>query len=169
MSLEVGFDLDLRELGFACDSMARAAKDLRPVWREISPTFRKAQGRHVDEQAGPDGTKWPGLAQSTVERRLRTGGVARNFTRKGAIRKPVQRKLGKVLSKKLTAALLNERSPSHFALASRAPWSFIHQGGGRAGRGAMIPARPFIYVDNVVINHLKFALYKHLHRAWSAR
>jgi phage virion morphogenesis protein len=165
----INVDFDMTELDGALGKFARATRDLRPVWREIAPTFRKLQAKHIDEQAGPDGKRWPGPANSTIARRLRQGGRAKHWTKRGKLRKRASQQIGKSLSRKLTAGMVREITPMQTSLTSRIPWAWVHQHGGTAGKASRIPARPWLYVDELIKRYLRFVLHKHLSAAWGPR
>lgn len=156
-------EVDLREVSSAFRNQLRAAKDLRPVWREIRTPFRKAQARHIQEQRGPDGP-WPKLARSTVAKRLKAVQSERkNFTKRGKLRKPVQRRLNRVLSRRLLNRLKFRARPHQAELEGRyGEVGGIHQLGGRAGRGARIPARTYLYPDQRVVAITVSAIERHL-------
>lgn len=48
---------------------------------------------------------------------------------------------------RLPTSLLGEQSETGVSLESHAPWAGIHNEGGRAGNGALIPERAFLVID----------------------
>jgi len=153
-------EFDTTSLDKATDRTMRNSRDMRAVWKVVRKPFRQRQAVHVEKQESSTGSKWPGLAPSTRDKRLRKGGRHRNYTKKGKIRKPAQRRLNKVLSKRFASALQSKSTPSELRLTSRIrsrkgkPYSMVHQKGGYAGMGGRIPAREFLYVDAVIMVHV---------------
>lgn len=107
---------------------ALRAPDLRPVWRAARGELRRDIRDHRAKRMGPTGA-WPARAAASATHTVNAKGKRR-------ARQP----LGK-----LPTALMSKASRLRFYQASRVPWSDIHQKGGRAARGAKIPARPFLW------------------------
>jgi phage gpG-like protein len=158
-------EVDLSKVDRAIKRMLAAGRNLRPVWREIRTPFRKAQAEHIRAQRGPD-SEWPALAQSTKAARLGRGGRAGKFTKRGKLRKPVQRKLGRALSARMVSGAKMKLDARAIMIRSAVPWAGIHQHGGIAGRGARIPARPFMYVDDKTIRLTVSRILAHLESSW---
>lgn len=94
----------------------------RAIARELKKPLRLDQRDHARAQEGPDG-KWP---------KRKAGGR--------------RRILGK-----LPAAIKAGTRGSLVYVESRAKWSGSHQEGGRVGRGAVLPARPFLWISPKMI------------------
>ena len=121
--MDVGADIDLREALRGIDRMRASAEDAAPVFRSWKPHARRDQQQHGRDQSGPDG-RWPGRSAATVARR-------------GRSRRRLLGKLPRVLKVSADRAGLE--------VESRVAWAGVHQHGGTAGKGARIPARPFLY------------------------
>lgn len=120
--------------------------DLRPAWKEARQPLRRDIADHRKQQAGPDGT-WPARAASTKER-ARYGGRPR-----------------KILGRMPTALqTLSDRR--RVAMKSRVAWSAVHQEGGTAGRGSKIPARPFLWASELVLDAVAQIVVRHLKKLW---
>ena len=115
-------------LGFLDYVRARwASLDLRPAWKDARPVLRADQKDHARKQEGPEGP-WAPRSSST---RVRAG------TR----RKRARRLLGRLPT---SVAMKGDRQ--RLLMRSPVRWSGAQHEGDRVGHGAMIPARPFVYV-----------------------
>ena len=108
-------------------------------FRSIFASLRRPLGRditdHRDAQRGPRGP-WPALAAATRARYARQG-KRRN-----------RRMLGRLPSARRSVV----RSDSLSSI-SRVKWSWVHQAGGRAGRGSRIPQRQFMWMSNSFLRY----------------
>ncbi len=52
---------------------------------------------------------------------------------------------------------------------AKVAWAWVHQHGGRVGRGATIPAREFLYFSEEFVADVEEALAKYLARGWGKR
>ena len=122
------------------DRMARQGKNLAKAFRILKPDLHADQRDHAARQAGPDG-HWPARATGTSARmakgRRYLGRQRRRLTR---------RPLGRLI----TAVTYSASNAGVFA-TSRVPWSGVHQNGGKVGRGAVIPARPFLWLSDRIV------------------
>ncbi len=134
-------DIDLRDLDRGLEGMRRNGNDVRPVFRALRPVFRKDQQAHFTERRGPFGSWAPRSAASV--RRILVG----NVTRKGKVKKRAQRRIENQLGR-LKTALSATYNAREMVIASKVSWAGIHQFGGVAGRGAHIPARPFLWISD---------------------
>lgn len=161
-------DIDLRGLDFAIRSAVRAGADLRPVWRGFRKPLRKSQADHIKAQKGPDGTPWPKLRPSTVRARLSRGGSAKNYTKRGKLRKSAKRKAGKMLSRKLVSRARVKATRRSISFFAKGGVAHFHQRGGRAGRGgrSRVAARPFAYVDDELAQKATQAVAEHVARSF---
>ena len=142
---------NFRELDFATKAAIAAGFDLRPVWRNVRKTLRKAQQDHLKKQVGPGGAKWRPLSRETIKSRMRKL-PANSRTKKGKLkarhRRSVSRILAPAMGKRLKAKL-TRRSLSFFG---RGRTRHAVQGGSKVGRfkSAILPARPYVYVDEPI-------------------
>ena len=109
--------------------------DLRPAWKAARKPLRADQRAHAKRQEGPSGA-WPGRSPLTAVRRG-TGSGKRKRPRK--------------LLGRLPGALTSKATRTSVTVIARAKWSAIHQDGGTAGYGARIPARPFLWASDHVL------------------
>lgn len=135
-------DADIRR---AIDRMRRRGASFRPVLRELRGTLRTDLGIYAAHQESPDG-KWPARAESTLEReRRRTSGRKKNTKRN-------RRKRRKLLGK-LPRAINLLVGGKNLLVISKVPWSGVQQEGGKVGRGAVLPARPHIFISDTFFEH----------------
>lgn len=115
-----------------------AALDIRQTFKRLVPSAQYDQERHDRALEGPDG-KWPALAASTLERRSRP----RGRDRKGKNRSWPTKLLGRM--PKAIRSVPTNRSLT--VLSRIARFSMVHQAGGRAGHGARIPRRQYLWIS----------------------
>lgn len=129
MSIAIRTRVDLRDVNAG---FAEAHRELRAVGRDLVKPMRADQRAHAKAQEGPE-AKWPPRASSTVAK-MRAQGRRR-------------RPLGRL------STAVTYRATSHAVIAeSRAKWSGVHQDGGTVGRGSKIPARPFLWISDRLID-----------------
>lgn len=139
---------DFRDVESRLAAMARTTNRLAPAFRELRKPMRDDQREHQRQQEGPDG-KWKPRAPSTM----------------AAIRRRKRRRLPRLLGR--IPAAIKVKSDGKSVTAQPAVWWFaIHQHGGRAGRGAKIPARPFLWVSDALIAHASKVLRDAFLEAW---
>jgi phage gpG-like protein len=124
--------------------------DGRKVFRDARKPLRGDLREHAKAQASPDG-RWAPIASSTKERRARGKGRRRRL-------------LGR-----LPTAIALTSGADFVRAVSRAKWSRIHQDGGRAGHGAKIPARPFMWASKKLTRLVRDLFTAALSRAWAGR
>jgi phage gpG-like protein len=132
----------------ACNALRNP--DLRKGWRESLKPLRADQRDHAKGQEGPSGA-WAGRSPLTMQRR---GTLVDDGKRK--YRRP------RKLMGKLPTALTSKVTRTGVSLISRAKWSGVHQDGGRAGQGASIPARPFLWASQEALEAIGYVLSRHL-------
>jgi phage gpG-like protein len=120
--------------------------DLRKAWREAKKPLRLDQRDHAKRQEGPSGA-WPGRSPLTTARRSRGAG---------------KRKRARKLLGRLPSALTSKSTRTGVSVFSRAKWSAVHQEGGKAGNGARIPARPFLWASAEVLEAISYVVSRHL-------
>ncbi len=161
-------DIDLRKLDKAIKRAEKAGIDLRPAFRKLRTPLRKDQREHMRAQSGPGG-KWPNLAPSTRAKRLKMGGVRGALTKKGKLRKGAKRKLNFMLSSKLLKGAKIKVRPKSIEIRSKVKWAGIHQEGGRAGRGAQLPARTFMWISDELGRRAVALFREHLASAFNGK
>lgn len=110
-------------------ALAKRIKDLDPVLDEIGASQVTEVQHRFEQQAGPDGAKWTGLAARTLARR---GGDNPKILRdQGNLYDSVTHKVDSGVA---------------VAIGTNRRYARIHQLGGKAGPGrrVTIPARPYL-------------------------
>lgn len=165
--MRINATLDLIEFDAAIKSALRHTSDLRPLWKKVKGPIRKDQSRHIKEQKDIDGAKFKPLAKSTLAKR-RSGLTSKSFTKKGRLRKTASRRINRVLGKKMAASVKTTSKKDFLQIRRRVSWFDAHQGGARVGRGAHLPARTYMYLDqnrvDDVAMKLKMAVKRHIER-----
>lgn len=148
--------VDLTAVDRGLDAMTRAARDLGPAFKEAKKPVRADQRQHAKERSGPDG-RWAPKSRLTLARE------ALDRKRKGKRRGGGRRLLGR-----LPAAIVVTSDRNRVVARSRARGgiSGTHQDGGPAGRGARIPARPFLWVSDALRATLRFVFERHILGRW---
>lgn len=113
--------IDVREVDLGLAAL-RDRRLVADIVRDLKKPLRADQRDHAKAQEGPEG-KWPA-------RRL--GGRRR------------------ILGRLPSAVKVTGRN-GVVTVASRASWSLAHQEGGRVGRGAVLPARPFLWISEAML------------------
>lgn len=102
-------------------------------------------------QQGPDGP-WQSLAPSTRAGRISKGGRSGKFTKRGLLKKRVQKTLSRILSRKLITGAKIKVEPEQMSITANGKvnpgMSGAHQEGAIVGRGSKLPARPFLWVSD---------------------
>lgn len=131
------------------DEMNR--RGLRPsiVLAGLRKPARKDQSQHARKKEGPDGA-WPKRARATAYGR-------------GAKRKRLRRRR---LLGRLPSALNMKVTRSSLTVQSKVPWSGVHQHGGRAGNGARIPQRHFLWFSDEILDLAAERLQDHVKGGW---
>lgn len=133
---------DERALERALDELARRADD--GWFREIAPLARADQRDHARRQEGPEG-RWSGRDPAT-------GGGKRSR----------RRVLGR-----LPGAIKVQVHQDAVEITSRVDWSNIHQEGGQAGNGAIMPERPFLWWSEAFLQDAEEAAVLYITQGWS--
>jgi hypothetical protein len=157
-------EVNLDDVFDGLDSMVKAGKDLRPVWKAVRGGLRKDLQGHFASRSGPEGP-WAPPAHSTIERLLSVGGRKKNVTRKGTLKRRAARRLANQLGR-LKSWWKITFTPGSLTAASGADWSDVHNTGGTAGRGARIPQRTFAWVTDGFVGAVTEAVLLHLERVW---
>jgi phage gpG-like protein len=159
--------VDVRDVLSGLKALKDRAVDLRPVMMPALLELAEDVVTHFRRQEGPDGP-WPARAASTVERGLQR----RGFVRKRGARRGQLTRRGERWSQHLLGAFRGIggyrafAGPQDATIKAKGEWAGIHQFGGVAGRGSRIPARPFLWASDAVVERTAEALSKFLREAW---
>lgn len=133
--------VDLSSVERGLDALYARGRDVRPALAGLRKPARRDQVEHGRAQSGPDG-RWVRRDRSKKSRRRR-------------------RLLGR-----LPSATFTRVTRASLVVQSRAKWSQIHQQGGRAGNGARIPARRFLWWSDAILEEAQKQIVAALERAW---
>ncbi|MGD9539088.1 MAG: phage virion morphogenesis protein [Alphaproteobacteria bacterium] len=172
MTVSVRIEVDDAEVRQALQALQERGKSMRPLMRDIGSYMVTSTLDNFERQQSPDGKPWQLLAASTVIARL--GGAKKVFTKKGSVRKPAMRRMGKLkilqLSGRLRQSITYRADRDEVLVGTNVIYARIHQFGGEAGRRlggrsrmtinglafpvgrtagrrARIPARPFLGIS----------------------
>lgn len=157
-------EVELDEVFDGLDAMVRAGKDLRPVFKAAKADLIADLKDHGEHATGPEGA-WPPRSPATVEKILSTGGQRKNLTRKGRVKRGAAKRLGNVLGiLPRTWRIRYDRRT--LEAISPVSWSAVHQEGGRVGKGAYLPARPFAWVSDALLAKIANRVAEHVEKGW---
>lgn len=128
--------------------------DVKKVFQDMRGVVRFDQRHHWRKEEAPS-RHWPGLAASTLERRKRP----RGFNRKTGKRMSWPKKL---LGRFPTALQMITNSRELIARSRVKRFSMIHQIGGVAGHGAVIPSRQYLWISPWLRDQTRRYFEKHL-------
>lgn len=149
--MELDLQVDLTGVDAELRDIDRRANDLRPVFRVIRRDVNEELKEHFERGEGPAGD-WPAWSQATTEKflgRLDSRGRRENVYNRGARAGQLNRRgMRRALNMlgRLKSAWDFQMDRTTLMATSRVPWSGVHQDGGKAGRGARVPARPFMWI-----------------------
>lgn len=148
MNLEV--ELDATEVEASLRELVRRGQDPLPAMRVIRKEMRLDQREHAQDLEGPEG-KWPPRSAATLAK-IRKGS--------GRARRPMGR---------LTTAVEYIAKRSAVVGRSKVPWSGSHMEGDRVGNGARLPARPFLWISDRLLETAITVLERFLVNGWGRR
>lgn len=125
---------------------------------DLAELRRLRAGGRVSGSAGPYGSAVTRL-RSKLERAEKQRAKGRRATVGGNKRKGVGKLLGRV-ARQIQWDVAGNLTKTY----ARAPWSGIHNDGGTAGHGAVIPARPFLLIDQRDMTTLSLIAVDHMMR-----
>ncbi len=146
-------DVDFREVDRGFSAMERRAHALGPAFRQLKPELRADQRDHAARRAGPFAA-WAARAPATLAKAKRG--------KSGRIRR--SRPLGKLLT-----AIDYSATATQVMARSLVDWANVHQEGGRVGRGAVIPARPFLWISDAMMARASEIILRHIVMAFGSR
>lgn len=145
--------VDLSEVDRGIDAMTAAARNLGPAFKEAKKPVRKDQRDHAKSRQGPNG---PWAPKSPLTRAREALAAKRRGKRPR-----VRRLLGR-----LPGAIAVESNRVRVVARSKAWWSGVQQDGGTVGRGARLPARPFLWASDALKEVIKVIFERHIKGRW---
>jgi phage gpG-like protein len=137
--------------------MAQAGKS-RAGLQALKAPIKQDQKEHAQAQEGPEG-KWKPRSPASVARAK----LGRGAGSKRRMRGP-NRKLLASLPRRTIQVKVQAR---RIIVLSKVPWAGVHQHGGTAGRGAKIPARPFLWFSQQFLEQAQAMLIARVAKAWA--
>jgi phage virion morphogenesis protein len=146
--------------------LKRLAKPrLRQAALEIGEALTSSTIRRFNQQRDPEGKPWQPLAAATIMGSL----SSRSYTKKGKLRKPVERKLLKrkilIQSAQLRNSISSKVRGSTVHVGTNKKYARLHQLGGEAGRKTArvtVPARSFLGISNADQTVITRAVERHV-------
>lgn len=123
--------------------LRRAAQDQTPLFNALKKPMKDDQRNHQKLKMGPDGP-WAPRKESTNNRG--------RFARRGSSGRVVRKRIAANQLGKLSTSVTFAPAARRITAVSKIPWSQIHQEGGKVGRGAVLPARPFLWMSVEFLN-----------------
>jgi phage gpG-like protein len=130
------------------EGMERAGGQMAPVFHKLRRPLLDDQREHALRAEGPDGP-WPGWRKY------------RGRWQSTGSRKRSRRPLGK-----LPKATQTRHTTRSVYVRSVVRWAAVHQEGGTAGKGAVMPARPFLWVSETLRESAAREIAAHLEAGW---
>lgn len=149
----IRLEVDLTAVDRGLAALRARAADLAPAFRDLRKPLRVDIREHARAKEGPDNA-WPAKSPFTLERERRAR--ARAGRKRG----------GRRLLGRLPGALTIAADRTRVIAVSKARWSSVHQDGGKVGRGARVPARPFLWVSGKLRELARKRLEGHVLGGW---
>jgi phage gpG-like protein len=163
-----GANLDLTEVDRALDLVGDRGKRLLPAFRDLRRPLRSDQKEHAKGERGPNGS-WPPRSPVTEARR-KARNRGRRQTKAMKLIAPGKAKRRQSTPKRilgrLPAAVIYTIGDKFIRGVSRVPWSGVHQQGGTVGRGSRIPARPFLWLSDRMLEVARATFAKYVLKSW---
>ena len=129
MSLYTTVHMDLGDVDKGLDALGRKSV-LAAAMKDLKKPMKLDQREHAKAKSGPEGS-WAPRAASTLASYARS-----------------KKKLPKKLLGRLPTAVGYRATLYSVIAESRVAWSASQQDGGTVGRGARLPARPFLWISD---------------------
>ena len=152
---------------------------MHSVFKNLRPELRDELKRSAARESSPEGA-WAPRAHSTMERLEKRGAIKmikRRERRKrkggeafaGPLRETVTKSLLSNTLGRLPGGVVTKASATSLVAESPAAWSAIHNVGGRAGHGSLIPARPFVFFSGEFLKQAERDIEQFVLNAWEGR
>jgi phage virion morphogenesis protein len=159
--LSIKINIDDHEVNALLRGVSARGKNLKPAMKSIGQLVRTSVIKNFETGGRP---AWKPLSEATIFGSFK----GQMVTKRGKLRKPVERKLGfrKILidTGRLMKSLNSKAYPDRAEVGTNVVYAAIHQFGGPAGRGRKVnvPARPFLMVQDEDWSGIKDILIRHL-------
>lgn len=167
MNLDLA-SVDLTQVDRAMADVESRAKRMGPAFRQLRRPMLADQTIHARSQTGPDGKWAPRSPLTEARRRARNRGLrAPKALKTIAIGKGRRRTTPKRILGRLPSAVVTTIRELSIKVTSRvAAFSNVQQRGGRVGKRARIPARPFLWMSTAFLYYAKGVFAQHLVKGW---
>jgi phage gpG-like protein len=149
-------EVDASDLVAHFDEVARRAPErIARIFSSLRAPMRRDQREHADREEGPDGARWPARSPRTAEKVRIIRRAGRQKGQRTFRYTKIEGLLGtlpELTTVGVQRAAVFARPPSRMTFLAE-----VHTWGAIAGRGSVIPARPYIYVSDELA---RFALAK---------
>lgn len=169
MSLGEAISVDLSDVLRGLDLMRARGADLRAVFRDVKEWLKPEIAEHFDAAEGPEGP-WAPRAASTIARARQNRGFTRRAgKRRGQMTKRGERWAGRQLGRfRAVNAYRISVTRQSLTMQAKGAWAGIHQYGGVANHGAKIPARPFLWVGEILLDRFANRIVEHVVEGWQS-
>ena len=159
--------VDLKGYDRGLKRMLRAGANVRPAFAKSRTGLRKDTRDHMKTQTAPKSKKWAPRAPATREKRLqRIGRGTRRRTKKGKLKKKVQRQLNRVLSRRMIMARNTKIKVGRRIIEIISKVGRAHQLGKTVGRGSKLPRREFLWFSPALQAAINARIGRHLSDAF---
>lgn len=169
--IETSASINVEEVDKALRDMAERGRRLAPAFRKIRPALRRDQRDHARAQQGPDSSWAPRAAATEHARRRKNRSLRVSKAMRQVMLKPITRRRAtpaKVLGR-LPLATIYTVSPLFARATSRSLYpGGANQHGGRVGRRRRVrlPARPFLWLSDALLDASKRIIAEHIVAGW---
>lgn len=143
----VSIKLQAQDLERAIQTAVTNCHDMRPAWAQVGEYMLGSVESNFDAEGRPD--RWEPLKQKTLL--AKAGGKRQATKRRGGFTARAQRIIGgnKILtaSRRLRRSMTYEADSGGVSVGTNVEYAATHQFGRTSGRGAPIPARPFLVIQ----------------------
>lgn len=147
------FRIDDSSFQAGLKDVSKAGRNLGPVFRALRMPMRRDQRDHAVQEEGPEGNWPPRKGEKEVKRRA---GKRKNRRARG------------MLGRLPNAVDIRSIGATVYA-RSRVKWARAHADGETVGRGAKLPARPFLWVSEDLGALANQLIAEHLGKAWGGK
>ena len=146
----MNLDFDLSELEDWLEERIERVQNVERAKEDIADVLLTSIQENFDEEQEPDGTPWQELSPVTVEYKSRRNKYTNMLYEDGLLQGTIDTEITKWGVKA-------------GSIRGSVPYARIHQKGGKAGRNkkVIIPARPYIGLNNKLIRKIKMIIEEH--------
>lgn len=164
---------DLRDFRKGRKEVEARARQLAMVFRALRRPLIADLNAHAERESSPEG-KWPKRSASTERElgRRRSVFVSTTRTRKTKRRKAQVTKAAvrfNTILGGLPSTTVVRAKNFQVEAKNPVPWAHVHQFGGRVGKGAIVPERPFVFISDQVAEAASNAIADYVADGWKGK